>query len=273
MSNSHSGTIGRNRGLAFGSSQMRRQRSVEWSHERAGYSSSDDDERMARNSIGPTVDSNFLATLIAQTQQLRKLLPESGRPYDCDTDDVINSPNTANRQSPLQLRQASPFPHEATNSRRKHYATPHERLRSNGELLFSNSSKAILLPGGAIRSSRGMTSSSSATSSVSNHNERSAQQERDIPESVMKSTNSKQHITEDLDARNDEPPPEPAPPEVPPRGHSLLQSMSSMRKRSDYQIHIQENNCDQKHEEFIPQEKQQGEFGLSFIPFAVGRNM
>lgn len=70
-----------------------------------------------------------------------------------------------------------------------------------------------------------------------------------------------------LDVRNDEPPPEPAPPEVPPRGHSLLQSMSSMRKRSDYQIHIQENNCDQKHEEFIPQEKQQGELRLKIFKF------
>uniref|UniRef100_A0A1B0GPB6 Uncharacterized protein n=1 Tax=Phlebotomus papatasi TaxID=29031 RepID=A0A1B0GPB6_PHLPP len=129
-----------------------------------------------------------------------ELLPESGRPYDCDTDDVINSPNTANRQSPLQLRQASPFPHEATNSRRKHYATPHERLRSNGDLMFSTSSaKAVLLPSNVIRSNRGMTSSSSATSSVSNHNDRSSQQERDIPESVvMKSTTSKQHIPEDF---------------------------------------------------------------------------
>ncbi|GAB0095283.1 hypothetical protein DMENIID0001_106450 [Sergentomyia squamirostris] len=267
MSNSHSGTIGRNRGLAFASSQMRRQRSVEWSHERSGgYSSSDEDERLARNSIGPTVDSNFLATLIAQTQQLRKLLPESGRPYDCDTDDVINSPSTANRQSPLQLRQSSPFPHEATNSRRKHYANPHERLRSNGELLFStNSVKAVLLPN-AIRSNRGMTSSSSATSSVSNHNDRVSLHDREIPESVIiKSTNSKQHINDDLDTRNDEPPPEPAPPEVPPRGHSLLQSMSTMRKRSDYQINIQENNCDQKHEEFIPQEKQQGKLEYLYL--------
>lgn len=33
----------------------------------------------------------------------------------------LNSPITANRQSPLQLRQASPFPHESTNSRRKQF--------------------------------------------------------------------------------------------------------------------------------------------------------
>lgn len=61
-------------------------------------------------------------------------------------------------------------------------------------------------------------------------------------------------------ADEDEPPPEPAPPEVPPRGHSLLRSAStSLRKCSDYQLHVRDSTGDQKHEEFIPQEKQQGE--------------
>lgn len=65
-----------------------------------------------------------------------------------------------------------------------------------------------------------------------------------------------------LNIEDDEPPPEPAPPEIPPRGHSLLQSTStSARKCSDYQIHVRDVVlcADQKHEEFIPQEKQQGE--------------
>lgn len=60
-----------------------------------------------------------------------------------------------------------------------------------------------------------------------------------------------------LNIEDDEPPPEPAPPEIPPRGHSLLRSTStSLRRVSDYQIHV---GATQKHEEFIPQEKQQGE--------------
>lgn len=44
-----------------------------------------------------------------------------------------DSPNISNR-SPLQLRQASPFPLESTNSRRMHYVNPQERLRSSGKL-------------------------------------------------------------------------------------------------------------------------------------------
>lgn len=51
----------------------------------------------------------------------------------------------------------------------------------------------------------------------------------------------------------EEPPPEPAPPEVPPRGQSL-QSNSSIRK---HQLKI-EINGDQKHELFVPQEEQLG---------------
>lgn len=71
--------------------------------------------------------------------------------------------------------------------------------------------------------------------------------------------------TDGLNIEDDEPPPEPAPPEIPPRGHSMLRSASSSaRKCSDYQIHVRENVvlcADQTHEEFIPQEKQQGKWG------------
>lgn len=71
---SHSGTIGRSRGLSVGS-QIRRQRSVEWHHEH-GYSSSEDDDRIGRGSINPSFDSQLLAQLIAQSQQLSsKYLP------------------------------------------------------------------------------------------------------------------------------------------------------------------------------------------------------
>lgn len=69
---SHSGTIGRTRGISVGN-QIRRQRSVEWRHEH-GYSSSEDDERIGRGSINPSFDSQLLAQLIAQSQQLSSKL-------------------------------------------------------------------------------------------------------------------------------------------------------------------------------------------------------
>lgn len=75
---SHSGTIGRSNGRSMssggngssgGSARMRRQRSVEW-HQAHGYSSSDDDERGIRGTINPSFDSQLLAQLIAQSQEL-----------------------------------------------------------------------------------------------------------------------------------------------------------------------------------------------------------
>lgn len=53
---------------------------------------------------------------------------------------------------------------------------------------------------------------------------------------------------------DEEPPPDPAPPEVPPRGHS----MQTMKKRPDFVLTIDKNG-DQKHEEYIPSH-QQGRF-------------
>lgn len=65
---SHSGTIGRTKGLSIGN-QIRRQRSVEWHHEH-GYSSSDEDDRGIHGAINPSFDSQLLAQLIAQSQEL-----------------------------------------------------------------------------------------------------------------------------------------------------------------------------------------------------------
>lgn len=66
---SHSGTIGRTKGISL-TNQMRRQRSVEWHHERnGGYSSSDDDDGR-HGAINPSFDSQLLAQLIAQSQEL-----------------------------------------------------------------------------------------------------------------------------------------------------------------------------------------------------------
>lgn len=58
----------------------------------------------------------------------------------------LNSPITANRQSPLQLRQASPFPHESINARRKQF---HSNASAVGAITtLSNSSGT--LAGGAV---------------------------------------------------------------------------------------------------------------------------
>lgn len=65
---SHSGTIGRSKGLKIGN-QIRRQRSVEWHHEH-GYSSSDEDDRGIHGAINPTFDTQLLAQLIAQSKEL-----------------------------------------------------------------------------------------------------------------------------------------------------------------------------------------------------------
>lgn len=68
---SHSGTIGRSNGRSISSNgtHMRRQRSVEWQNTH-GYSSSDDDERGIHGTINPSFDSQLLAQLIAQSQEL-----------------------------------------------------------------------------------------------------------------------------------------------------------------------------------------------------------
>lgn len=68
---SHSGTIGRSNGrsVSGNGSHMRRQRSVEWQHAH-GYSSSDEDERGIHGTINPSFDSQLLAQLIAQSQEL-----------------------------------------------------------------------------------------------------------------------------------------------------------------------------------------------------------
>lgn len=53
-------------GLAAGSAALRRQRSLEWRHER-GYSSSEDD--IPTRPVGGPVDTHVFASLLAQAQQ------------------------------------------------------------------------------------------------------------------------------------------------------------------------------------------------------------
>lgn len=91
----------------------------------------------------------------------------------------------------------------------------------------------------------GMTSSSSATSSSSNAANR---EKRSLQSNLRIAVQSKSGGDESDRSLHSEPPPEPAPPEIPPRTQSLL---TSLRKKSDYQLKF-EDNGDQKHEQFIP---------------------
>lgn len=91
----------------------------------------------------------------------------------------------------------------------------------------------------------GMTSSSSATSSSSN----AANREKRSLQSNLRIAVQGNSVGDESDrSLHSEPPPDPAPPEIPPRTQSLL---TSLRKKSDYQLKF-EDNGDQKHEQFIP---------------------
>lgn len=59
-----------------------------------------------------------------------------------------------------------------------------------------------------------------------------------------------------------EPPPEPAPPEIPPRAQSLLTSLT--KKLSSHTMKVSETG-DLKHEEFIPQNQQGKQMQMHFF--------
>lgn len=155
----------------------------------------------------------------------------------------------------------------------------------SSELLYtSGGTKAVVMPNSSLlRTSRsknsrhnrgsGMTSSSSATSSNSNNNNsnsnksnnntdherdnnreqenRETQRIRDFEEAKLELKDS---MRLNLDKGDEEPPPEPAPPEVPPRGQSLH---ATSFHRLDHQLKFDKNG-DQKHEQFIPSEQKHG---------------
>ncbi|KAG7203719.1 hypothetical protein KM043_013747 [Ampulex compressa] len=109
-------------------------------------------------------------------------------------------------------RQASPFPLESTNSRRHHYngSISSERSRNgNGETVYAAPTKKTSTGGGTLgrRTRRGHASALSSSSTAS-----------DRSETVFPDEHSRMHLTNDTGRDS---PPEPAPPEVPPRGPSL----------------------------------------------------
>ncbi|XP_051159641.1 teneurin-a isoform X4 [Leptopilina boulardi] len=226
------GTLGR--GHSNGGRGLRRQRSLEW-RERRGYGgngqSSSDDEDNTRHGVGPTSSATrgarspgqVLASLLAQQYN-------GDRSYrtGSDTEGAVttDNPTTPFPTPPPTLtpnhRQASPFPLESTNSRRHHYngSISSERSRNgNGETVYAAASKKTSSAGASTLSRRTRRGHGSALSSSSTASDRS--------ENVYPDEHGRLHLSNGLvvsayftDNGRDSPP-EPAPPEVPPRGPSL----------------------------------------------------
>ncbi|XP_031772437.1 uncharacterized protein LOC100871615 isoform X2 [Apis florea] len=220
------GTLGRGHGN--GGRGLRRQRSLEW-RERRGYGpsaqSSSDDEENSRHAVGAASVSSAGRGARSPGQVFASLLAQQygsvgDRSYRTGSDTegaaTTDNPTTPFPTPPPTLtpnhRQASPFPLENTNSRRHHYngSISSERSRNgNGETVYAAPSKKTSTGGGTLgrRTRRGHTSALSSSSTAS-----------DRSETVFPDEHSRMHLTNDTGRDS---PPEPAPPEVPPRGPSL----------------------------------------------------
>ncbi|XP_046486280.1 teneurin-a isoform X2 [Neodiprion pinetum] len=220
------GTLGR--GHANGGRGLRRQRSLEW-RERRGYGgapSSSDEEDNSRHGVGgPTSTGGrgarspgqVFASILAQ--QYNGAADRSYRTgSDTEGAATTDNPTTPFPTPPPTLtpnhRQASPFPLESTNSRRHHYngSAMSDRSRSgNGETVYAAPTKKNnSAAGGTLnrRNRRGHASALSSSSTASS----------DRSEAVFPDEHSRMHLNNDTGGDS---PPEPAPPEVPPRGPSL----------------------------------------------------
>ncbi|XP_046747871.1 teneurin-a isoform X2 [Diprion similis] len=220
------GTLGR--GHANGGRGLRRQRSLEW-RERRGYGgapSSSDEEDNSRHGVGgpPSTGGRgarspgqVFASILAQ--QYNGAADRSYRTgSDTEGAATTDNPTTPFPTPPPTLtpnhRQASPFPLESTNSRRHHYngSAMTDRSRSgNGETVYAAPTKKNNpAAGGTLnrRNRRGHASALSSSSTASS----------DRSEAVFADEHSRMHLNNDTGGDS---PPEPAPPEVPPRGPSL----------------------------------------------------
>ncbi|XP_037919215.1 teneurin-a isoform X2 [Hermetia illucens] len=265
---SHSGTIGRKRDLYFGD-QIRRQRSAEW-HNRHGYSSSEEEYQNQKQQTIGAFDTQLLASLLIQSQQLADV----DRSYrsECDNEEVtesllteypqsyqnaaIDSPSsTAKSRNPFHLKYEIHPPIESDRMSYNGGSTAVlDRLHSSDSSYLqpnhtSNTSRSNRSKSNRLNRASGMTSSSSATSSNSNATSRLHQHFQKALNDADCGNDGSDHYGEAAKSLYEPQPPDPAPPEIPPRTQSLLMSM---QKRSDYQLKYEENG-DQKHEAFIPQ--------------------
>ncbi|XP_063988492.1 teneurin-a isoform X1 [Diachasmimorpha longicaudata] len=218
------GTLGR--GHANGGRGLRRQRSLEWRERRgygAGAQSSSDEDDNTRHAVGPTSTGPrgarspghvFASLLVQQYNGDRAYRTGSDTEGAATTD----NPTTPFPTPPPTLtpnhRQASPFPLESTNSRRHHYngSVSSDRSRNgNGEAIYAAPTKKTSNGGGTLgrRTRRGQHNSALSSSSTAS----------DRSETIFPDEHSRMHLNND---NGRDSPPEPAPPEVPPRGPSLL---------------------------------------------------
>ncbi|XP_057340739.1 teneurin-a isoform X2 [Microplitis mediator] len=239
------GTLGRV--PSNGGRGLRRQRSLEW-RERRGYGasvhSSSDDEDNNRHAVPTSVSSrggrspgHVFASLLAQQYS-----GTNDRTYHRTVSDTEGGVTSDNPTTPFPAsvagavpaaltpnhRQASPFPMESTNSRRHHYnnsvSSDRSRNVANGEVIYAAPSKKTSsgnsgnpstgggsVSGGTLgrRSRRGQHNSALSSSSTAS----------DRSETIYNDEHSHMHLNND---NGRDSPPEPAPPEVPPRGPSLL---------------------------------------------------
>ncbi|XP_077296628.1 uncharacterized protein LOC143918561 [Arctopsyche grandis] len=190
--------------------------SQERSRRREWRGSSSEDE-------APRMDPHVFASLLAQAHQQYTGDHRSYR-SDCE-EGPGGAPGPPRSPRSPQLRQSSPFPVESTN-RRLHYGATQDRLRPvNGEIIYATanpkklpSSSSLSRSGRAVgRRSRGLTPSSSASSGLEGPALRAAEPY------VLDQDPRLAGICMNHDPGEDSPP-EPAPPEVPPRGPSLRRS-------------------------------------------------
>ncbi|XP_055602746.1 uncharacterized protein LOC129751327 [Uranotaenia lowii] len=221
------------------------------------YSSSSDDEFVNEN----------LVQLISKNQ--KPSLMKQHDPNEINGGDMLNFENISNiPQSPGHYARST-YLVECNNSR----FNTQERMKNvdhsmastrglmashstlgKGSRTHRNGNNTInrrLMPTGQPM----LTSSSSTISSVSNNIER----DRDSKDLTMPSNRRMPEEPRYYVMESDIQPPDPAPPEVPQRAHSLYstsKSSMSIRKKSDYVLKIDKNG-DQTHEEYIPSSQQE----------------
>lgn len=226
----------------------------------------------ANNSTITTSLGGFLPT---PTKPARSTNPFLNSKYDSQSNSDSVSDRLSLSGSAImldRLQNSSDYGNGILNSAFMLPITANSLANSFGGSVRETQSTRRSKNGRPLNRSNGMTTSSSGTSSNSNatisNTGRSEREKLKLQQLQMELREYAQaHVAADssadtsiildggvgnIEELNDdddgEPPPEPAPPEIPPRTQSLLMSL---RKHSEYKLNYEEKG-DQKHEEFIP---------------------